>query len=64
MVQLFTTEDGSHSLLSDQFQVPYHSKYGAIQESNHVFLEAALAGSACPERKRTCIFWKLVLELG
>ena len=39
---LFVTEDGSHSILSGQFKVSYHSKYGAIQESNHVFINAAL----------------------
>lgn len=40
---LIETEDGSHSLRSTQFGVSYHSKYGAIQESKHVFIEAGLA---------------------
>lgn len=39
---LFVTDDGSHSLLSLQFDVPYHSRHGAIQESEHVFIEAGL----------------------
>ncbi len=39
---LFETEDGSHSLFSEQFGVSYHSKYGAIQETQHVFINAAL----------------------
>ena len=43
MVSLIETQDGSHSLLSERFGVSYHSKYGAIQESQHVFLEAGLA---------------------
>ena len=40
--ELMKTQDGSHSLLSHQFGVSYHSKYGAIQESRHVFIEAGL----------------------
>lgn len=39
---LFITEDGSHSVHSEQFSVSYHSKYGAIQETQHVFIEAGL----------------------
>ena len=40
--ELFLTEDGSHSLRSSRFEVPYHSRHGAIQESRHVFLQAGL----------------------
>lgn len=39
---IFDTQDGSKSIFSDQFGVSYHSKYGAVQESQHVFLNAAL----------------------
>lgn len=39
---LFITDDGSHSVLSDAFGVSYHSKHGAIQETQHVFIEAGL----------------------
>lgn len=39
---IFETQDGSHSIFSDTFGVSYHSKYGAVQESRHVFLEAGL----------------------
>ncbi|MCB0638013.1 MAG: tRNA (5-methylaminomethyl-2-thiouridine)(34)-methyltransferase MnmD [Lewinella sp.] len=41
-MQLFETQDGSHSLFSERFGVSYHSKYGAIQETRHVFIEAGL----------------------
>jgi tRNA U34 5-methylaminomethyl-2-thiouridine-forming methyltransferase MnmC len=41
--ELILTGDGSHSLLSRQFQVEYHSVHGAIQESRHVFIDAGLA---------------------
>lgn len=40
--EIFETQDGSHSLVSQEFGVSYHSKYGAIQESRHVFIEAGL----------------------
>jgi tRNA U34 5-methylaminomethyl-2-thiouridine-forming methyltransferase MnmC len=39
---LFITEDGSHSVHSEDFGVAYHSKHGAIQETQHVFIEAGL----------------------
>ncbi len=39
---LIETRDGSHSVLSHRFGVTYHSIYGAIQESKHVFVEAGL----------------------
>ena len=42
MNELFQTQDGSHSIFSEQFGVSYHSKYGAIQETQHVFINAAL----------------------
>lgn len=42
MIKLIETEDGSHSLYSEEFQVSYHSKFGAIQETKHVFIDAGL----------------------
>lgn len=39
---IIETQDGSHSIFSEQFDVSYHSKYGAIQESLHVFIGAGL----------------------
>lgn len=39
---LFLTEDGSHSVHSEQLGVSYHSKHGAIQETQHVFINAGL----------------------
>ncbi len=40
--ELFLTEDGSHSIYSSRYKVPYHSRHGAIIETNHVFIEAGL----------------------
>ncbi len=38
--QLIITKDGSHSLFSQKHGVSYHSKFGAIQETQHVFIDA------------------------
>lgn len=40
--EIFETQDGSHSILSSEYGVSYHSRYGAVQESRHVFIEAGL----------------------
>jgi len=39
---LVMTQDGSYTLYSKDHRVTYHSKYGAIQESNHVFVGSGL----------------------
>lgn len=39
---IFLTEDGSHSFMSEQFGVLYHSSHGAIQETQHIFIDAGL----------------------
>lgn len=57
--ELFVTADGSHSLNSERFGVPYHSVHGAIQESNHVFIEAGLRPLLTEGRKEIRI-----LEMG
>ena len=40
--EIIDTGDGSHSIAIPGMQVTYHSRHGAIQESMHVFIEAAL----------------------
>ena len=40
-LKLTTTADGSHSLLNETLNEQYHSRHGAIQESLHVFIDAA-----------------------
>ncbi len=55
---LFETEDGSHSLFSEQYGVSYHSKYGAIQETQHVFINAALRFKAVIQKEIS------ILEIG
>ncbi len=41
-LRLSITTDGSHTVFSEKFKAFYHSKHGAIQESNHIFIEAGL----------------------
>ena len=42
MLELFVTEDGSHSIKVPELNVSYHSRHGAIQESVHIFIEKGL----------------------
>ena len=39
---IFTTEDGSTTIFLPDFNEYYHSKYGAISESEHVFIKNGL----------------------
>jgi len=39
-LEIKSTSDGSPTLLSKQFGVTYHSIHGAIQETEHVFIDA------------------------
>lgn len=58
MWKVFESQDGSTSVFSEKFGVSYHSKYGAIQESKHVFIEAGLYAKAISKKELT------ILELG
>lgn len=40
--QIITTADGSHTLRVNEWHETYHSIYGAVQESKHVYIEAGL----------------------
>lgn len=40
--QLFITEDGSPTLYNAEIGEHYHSRHGAVQESQHIFIEAGL----------------------
>jgi tRNA U34 5-methylaminomethyl-2-thiouridine-forming methyltransferase MnmC len=41
---IFTTDDGSHTLFNKHIGEHYHSTFGAIQESSHIFIHGALDG--------------------
>jgi len=53
---LIITEDGSHTLFVPAIDECYHSTHGAVQESKHIFIEAALKQCAKTEIR--------VLEIG
>ena len=42
MHHIFETGDGSHSLLVPGWNVTYHSRFGAISESQHIFIDSGL----------------------
>lgn len=51
-MQIITTEDGSHSIESIEYQgVTYHSIHGAIQETQTVFIDAALHFKAAQQKQ-------------
>lgn len=54
--ELLITSDGSHSLYVPEIDECYHSSYGAIQESRHIFIEAGLKKNAQNETR--------ILEIG
>lgn len=41
-IEIFTTSDGSHSLLNTELNETYHSTHGAMQESIYVFIKKGL----------------------
>ena len=52
--RIFETQDGTRSLFSERFGVSYHSKFGAWQETQHVFIDAGLRYCAV-DRKQLSI---------
>jgi tRNA U34 5-methylaminomethyl-2-thiouridine-forming methyltransferase MnmC len=40
--KIIITNDGSHSIYIPELDERYHSAYGAVQESKHVFIEMGL----------------------
>jgi tRNA U34 5-methylaminomethyl-2-thiouridine-forming methyltransferase MnmC len=50
-IEFFDSHDGSHTLFSKDFGYTYHSKFGAVQESQHIFLEMALRFKAAVQTK-------------
>ena len=51
--KIILTEDGSHTVSIPEMNVTYHSIHGAIQESQHVYIEAGLkflVSSSAPQQ--------------
>jgi tRNA U34 5-methylaminomethyl-2-thiouridine-forming methyltransferase MnmC len=47
VIKLITTSDGSHSLLNTELDETYHSRHGAVQESQYVFIKNGLDQCVC-----------------
>jgi tRNA U34 5-methylaminomethyl-2-thiouridine-forming methyltransferase MnmC len=56
--ELLLTSDGSHTILSARYGVSYHSRFGAVQESRHIFIDAALHYKALAQSSLS------ILEMG
>ena len=41
-IEIKLTNDNSHTLFIPELNETYHSKHGAVQEANHVFIDAGL----------------------
>lgn len=54
--QVQITADGSSTIAIPAMQVTYHSKHGAVQESNHVFIQAGLEWIIKQKHKHIRIF--------
>ncbi|MBK8966285.1 MAG: tRNA (5-methylaminomethyl-2-thiouridine)(34)-methyltransferase MnmD [Lewinellaceae bacterium] len=48
---IFVTQDGSHSVFTEKYGISYHSKYGAVTESAHVFIDAGLRFKAVVQQE-------------
>ncbi len=48
-MKLLLTEDGSHTIYSERFDEIYHSRRGALTESQHVFIKNGLANAKLGE---------------
>ena len=59
LLEIRTTQDGSRTLYSNQYQKSFHSMYGALAEAKHVFLEGARLTELFKSRKEVAI-----LEIG
>jgi tRNA U34 5-methylaminomethyl-2-thiouridine-forming methyltransferase MnmC len=56
MLELIKTDDGSNTLYNKQLKEYYHSRFGAIAESKHVFIEAGLQYAMSQEAYSLNIF--------
>jgi len=62
--QIITTEDGSKTIHIPEWNEQYHSKHGAIQEADYVYLEKGLVGFLTSEKHKESIQNVSILEIG
>ena len=47
MLKIISTSDGSDTLYVPELNEHYHSTFGAVRESNHVFIESGYKSTSC-----------------
>ncbi len=57
-VNVILTADGSHSLYDSELNEVYHSKFGAVNEARHVFINSGLLKITAARNSAT------ILEIG
>ena len=55
-ITIVESADGSHTLFHEGLKETYHSMHGAVQESEHVFIQAGLKDQLTTEKKEIRIF--------
>lgn len=48
-LKIVVTEDGSHTIYDEEKREHYHSTHGAVQESNHIFIQYGLLPKLKPD---------------
>lgn len=62
--KIITTSDGSNTIHIEDWDEQYHSKHGAIQEANHVFIKNGLHYLCHSERSEKSFLRISILEIG
>ncbi|TYC17129.1 tRNA (5-methylaminomethyl-2-thiouridine)(34)-methyltransferase MnmD [Bizionia gelidisalsuginis] len=62
--QIITTDDGSKTIHIPEWNEQYHSKHGAIQEANYVYLDKGLIGFLSSDKHQGSIPNVSILEIG
>jgi tRNA U34 5-methylaminomethyl-2-thiouridine-forming methyltransferase MnmC len=62
--EIITTEDGSKTIHIPEWNEQYHSKHGAIQEANYVYIDKGLVGFLSSDNNKKSIQEVSVLEIG
>jgi len=60
-LQIIATGDGSHTLLNSDLNETYHSRHGALQESQHVFIQRGMLAWLASHPATTAV---RILEIG
>jgi tRNA U34 5-methylaminomethyl-2-thiouridine-forming methyltransferase MnmC len=59
-LNIINTSDGSHTLYNEKLNETYHSIHGAIQESEHIYIESGIKYFINTQKKKNI----RILEVG